>query len=267
MRVPVERAQPGPARARRADAPAGGGRRAGIDLLHNLFTTAPALPGVPQVTTILDVIYKRFPEAHAGLLTYGMRVLVPLAARRSRRVLTLSEAAKDDIVRFLTSRRPRRRRPTSAPGFPMTDEPVSEDELRRRLGLGNAPIVLTVSAKRPAQEPRAAHSSVQSASHRAEPDARRAGLPDLPRAGARARADAWSRQRDPLHGLARRRPARRPLPRSFVLRLSLARRGLRPARSSTLSSEAHRPPARMLRPCPKSPATPSSTSTRLTSER
>src|SRR5438067_7552125 len=35
-----------------------GARRAGIDLLHNLFTTAPAAAGVPQVTTILDVIYK-----------------------------------------------------------------------------------------------------------------------------------------------------------------------------------------------------------------
>ena len=36
--------------------------RAGVEVLHNLFTTAPAAPGVPQVTTILDVIYKRFPR-------------------------------------------------------------------------------------------------------------------------------------------------------------------------------------------------------------
>ena len=32
-------------------------RGAGVELLHNLFSTAPAAPGVPQVTTILDVIY------------------------------------------------------------------------------------------------------------------------------------------------------------------------------------------------------------------
>ena len=77
-----------------------------MQLLHNLFTTAPAFPGVPQVTTILDVIYKRFPEAHPGVLTYGMRLLVPLAARRSRRVLTLSQAAKEDIVAFPAHRPP-----------------------------------------------------------------------------------------------------------------------------------------------------------------
>jgi glycosyltransferase involved in cell wall biosynthesis len=122
--------------------------RARVRLLHNLFTTAPALPGVPQVTTILDVIYKRFPEAHGGVLTHGMRLLVPLAARRSRRVLTLSQAAKDDIVRFLHVPAERVDVTYLGPALPETD-PVSEDELRRRLGLGNEPIVLTVSAKRP----------------------------------------------------------------------------------------------------------------------
>jgi glycosyltransferase involved in cell wall biosynthesis len=120
----------------------------GIDLLHNLFTTAPALPGVPQVTTILDVIYKRFPEAHTGLMTYGMRLLVPLAARRSRRVLTLSQAAKDDIVRFLHMPADEIDVTYLGPAL-QEDATVSGDEVRRRLELGEAPIALTVSAKRP----------------------------------------------------------------------------------------------------------------------
>ena len=34
-------------------------RRSQVELLHNLFTTAPAAPGVPQVTTILDLISTR----------------------------------------------------------------------------------------------------------------------------------------------------------------------------------------------------------------
>jgi glycosyltransferase involved in cell wall biosynthesis len=119
-----------------------------IELLHNLFTTAPALPGVPQVTTILDVIYKRFPEAHGGALSYGMRLLVPLAARRSRRVLTLSQAAKDDIVRFLHV--PADKVDVTYLGPALQEhETLSEDDVRRRLELGGAPIVLTVSAKRP----------------------------------------------------------------------------------------------------------------------
>src|ERR671922_2081072 len=46
--------------------------RRNVELLHNLFTTAPARPGVPQVSTILDVIYKRIPEAHEGLLGHGL---------------------------------------------------------------------------------------------------------------------------------------------------------------------------------------------------
>jgi len=122
--------------------------RSRVELLHNLFTTAPALPGVPQVTTILDVIYKRFPEAHGGLLSHGMRLLVPLAARRSRRVLTLSQAAKDDIVRFLHVPADKVDVTRLGPAL-QENETVSEDDLRRRLELGGAPIVLTVSAKRP----------------------------------------------------------------------------------------------------------------------
>jgi glycosyltransferase involved in cell wall biosynthesis len=122
--------------------------RARVSLLHNLFTTAPILPGIPQVTTILDVIYKRFPEAHRGVLTQGMRLLVPLAARRSHRVLTLSHAAKDDLIRFLHVPADRVDVTYLGPALPANDQ-VSEDELRRRLGLGKEPIVLTVSAKRP----------------------------------------------------------------------------------------------------------------------
>jgi glycosyltransferase involved in cell wall biosynthesis len=128
--------------------PAAAGR-ARIDLLHNLFTTAPAFPGIPQVTTILDVIYKRHPETHAGLLRYGMAVLVPLAARRSRRVIAISEDAKADIVELLGIPAERVDVTLLGPGLPDHVAPVPEDELRGRLGLGERPIVLTVSAKRP----------------------------------------------------------------------------------------------------------------------
>jgi glycosyltransferase involved in cell wall biosynthesis len=148
VRIPVQARQ----RVRRVLAEQTILRRAiagsGIELLHNLFTTAPALPGVPQVTTILDVIYKRFPEAHGGVLTYGMRLLVPLAARRSRRVLTLSQAAKDDIVRFLHVPAEKVDVTYLGPAL-QEDETVSGENVRRRLELGGAPIVLTVSAKRP----------------------------------------------------------------------------------------------------------------------
>jgi glycosyltransferase involved in cell wall biosynthesis len=124
-------------------------RRRKLDLLHNLVTTAPALPGVPQVTTILDVIYKHFPETQRRVFAYGLRLLVPLAARRSRRVLALSEAGKADIVRFLGVDPARVDVTYLGPGLADVDDPLSEAEVRRALGLGASPIVLTVSTKRP----------------------------------------------------------------------------------------------------------------------
>jgi glycosyltransferase involved in cell wall biosynthesis len=123
-------------------------RRARVDVLHNTLNTAPALPGAPQVTTIHDVIYKRFPET-AGRLNVGVALLVPLAARRSRLVLTDSMASRQDIVEFLGVE------PASVvvaplgPGLPEPGEPLPEAELRGLLDLGEARIVLTVAAKRP----------------------------------------------------------------------------------------------------------------------
>ena len=123
-------------------------RRARVDLLHNLFTTAPALPGVPQVTTIHDLIYKRLPETHAGVLARGLSMLVPMSARRSRRVIAVSEATKEDVVRFLGVPASRVDVVYEGPGMAVS-EPAAAGDVRARLGLDGAPLVLTVSAKRP----------------------------------------------------------------------------------------------------------------------
>jgi len=127
----------------------GAARRAGVDLLHNVFTTAPALVGIPQVTTVHDLIYKRFPEAHAGPLSIGMRALVPIAARRSSRIIAVSEATRRDIVELLRIDPGRIDVVYEGPGFAPSVEPEPEDALRRRLSLGDSPIVLSVSAHRP----------------------------------------------------------------------------------------------------------------------
>jgi glycosyltransferase involved in cell wall biosynthesis len=124
-------------------------RRARIDLLHNLFTTAAAAPGVPQVTTILDLIYKRFPEAHSGARSLGMRMLAPLSARRSARIIAISEATKADVVSFLGVEPSRVDVTYLAPGLGEDVVPETEAVLRERHSLGDAPIVLSVSAHRP----------------------------------------------------------------------------------------------------------------------
>jgi glycosyltransferase involved in cell wall biosynthesis len=118
-----------------------------IDLLHNLFTTAPAFPGVPQVTTILDVIYKRFPQTHAGLRARGLAALVWVAARRSERIIAISESAKSDVVRFLGVAPERVDVTYLGPALPIGE--LDEATVRSTLDLGKAPVVLTVSAKLP----------------------------------------------------------------------------------------------------------------------
>ena len=241
--------------------------RARVRLLHNLFTTAPVLPGVPQVTTILDVIYKRFPDAHAGVLTYGMRLLVPLAARRSRRVLTLSQAAKDDIVRFLHVPSERVDVTYLGPALRTTDQ-LPDEELRRRLGLGKEPIVLTVSAKRPHKNLERLFEAFLGIATEGQPTLVVPGYPTFHEPALRARAEAlgWWRAH-PFHGLARGRPPRRALSSGDVFRLPLSRGGVRPSRPRRARPRHADCVLERLIACPRSAATLSCISTRWTSER
>jgi glycosyltransferase involved in cell wall biosynthesis len=124
-------------------------RRSRLDLLHNMMTTAPAFPGTPQVTTILDLIYKRYPEAHSPLLRAGMSVLVPISARRSQRVITISRAAKRDLIELLGVAPERIDVTYPGPGLPEGVTPLSEEEVRRNLDVDERPLILSVSAKRP----------------------------------------------------------------------------------------------------------------------
>jgi glycosyltransferase involved in cell wall biosynthesis len=123
--------------------------RARVDLLHNLFTTAPAGPRVPQVTTIHDVIFRRYPETHFGIRSIGLSALVPVAIKRSRRLIAPSEATKEDLVRYFGADAERIDVTYEGPGLPVAIDRISENELRRRLRLGRLAFVLTVSAKRP----------------------------------------------------------------------------------------------------------------------
>src|ERR1700682_1920193 len=64
---------------------------AGVDLVHSLASTAPLRGRFRRVVTVHDLIYARFPEAHAGIRDKGMKVLVPWAARRSNRAIADSQ--------------------------------------------------------------------------------------------------------------------------------------------------------------------------------
>lgn len=124
-------------------------RRAGVDLVHSLGSTGPGWGRFRRVSTIHDLHYRTVPEAHFGLRGLGMRMLVPLSARRAHRVIADSRSARDELLGLL------RLPPEKVDVVPLglggqrRDEPLDQAELRRRLGVDDAPLLLSVSAKRP----------------------------------------------------------------------------------------------------------------------
>ncbi len=76
-------------------------KRSRVDVLWSPGYTAPAFCRCPQVVSVLDMQYKRFPEDVSWLAARTMDVLYPAAARRSAAVVAISEFAKAEIVHFL----------------------------------------------------------------------------------------------------------------------------------------------------------------------
>jgi glycosyltransferase involved in cell wall biosynthesis len=121
---------------------------AGCDVVHSLGSTAPAHGPFRRVVTINDLHYRTMPEAHFGLRALGMHVLVPLAARSSHMVLTISHAARADIVRLLGT--PPGKVRVVYPGIARPGGArTPESELRRRHWLEDRDVLLALSAKRP----------------------------------------------------------------------------------------------------------------------
>jgi glycosyltransferase involved in cell wall biosynthesis len=123
--------------------------RARVELVHSLASTGPARGAFARVTTIHDLNYKLVPETHFGVRGLGMRVLVPLAARRSHRLLVDAESTRADLTRHLGVRPDKVDVAPLAVRVPHDLAFTPEPELRDRLGLGARAIVLSPSAKRP----------------------------------------------------------------------------------------------------------------------
>jgi glycosyltransferase involved in cell wall biosynthesis len=123
--------------------------RVRADVLHSLASTGPAAGDVVRVTTIHDLNYKLVPDTHFGVRGLGMRALVPLAARRSRRLLVDAESTRGDLERHLGIAPEKVDVAPLAARVPAGPEVTPEAELRERLELGERPLVLSLSAKRP----------------------------------------------------------------------------------------------------------------------
>jgi glycosyltransferase involved in cell wall biosynthesis len=123
--------------------------RADVDLVHSFASTAPLRGRFARVVTIHDLIYARFPEAHAGIRDRGMRVLVPAAARRSDRVIADSQSTREDLVELLGLDPARIDVVALGLGAAQRAQPSSERETRERFALGERRVLLSLSAKRP----------------------------------------------------------------------------------------------------------------------
>jgi len=123
--------------------------REGVDLVHSLASTAPLWGRFRRVVTVHDLIYARFPEAHAGIRDKGMRVLVPQAVRRSHRVIADSQSTREDLMELLGVQPDRIDVVPLGLGAIRREAPLAEREVRARFELGERPVVLSLSAKRP----------------------------------------------------------------------------------------------------------------------
>lgn len=123
--------------------------RAGVTLVHSLASTSPMHGRFRRVTTIHDLHYKLVPEAHLGVLSLGMRVLVPASARRSHRIIAVSQSTAHDLEAHVGVPRAKIDVVAQGVGERRPAKPTPEAPLRARLGLGERPIVLCVAAKRP----------------------------------------------------------------------------------------------------------------------
>jgi len=123
--------------------------RAGVGLVHSLASTAPLWGRFRKVVTVHDLIYARFPEAHAGIRDKGMKVLVPQAVRRSDRVIADSQSTRDDLVEMLGIRDDRIDVVPLGLGGVQRAAPTDEREVRARFDLGERRVLLSLSAKRP----------------------------------------------------------------------------------------------------------------------
>jgi glycosyltransferase involved in cell wall biosynthesis len=122
----------------------------GLDVLHSPANSGPVItPRVASVVSVMDLIWLHRaadwdsdPRAQRA-----MRRLVAHSLRHADRVFAISRAAADDFVH--TFKIPRRRIVVTPLGVRLpTLTPTPEPELRERLGVGRARVLVSVAQKR-----------------------------------------------------------------------------------------------------------------------
>ncbi|HQQ03712.1 MAG TPA: glycosyltransferase family 1 protein [Kiritimatiellia bacterium] len=79
-------------------------KMSGADILWSPGYTACIFSPVPQVVSILDMQYKSFPEDLTPPARFVTDILVRMAARRCKGILTISEFSKQEILKYTAAR-------------------------------------------------------------------------------------------------------------------------------------------------------------------
>jgi glycosyltransferase involved in cell wall biosynthesis len=118
------------------------------DLIHSGAYTSPLFSSTPRVTSILDMNYRRHPEDLSKAERAVYAAIIPLVAQRSCHVLTLSDAARDDILQWTHVRASHITTTPLAPRASWPGDPA-QDEARLAAVRVERPYLLSVAAALP----------------------------------------------------------------------------------------------------------------------
>ena len=111
-------------------------RRARVDVMHFPVNVVSLPPGAPQVVTVHDLAFHHFPEQYPAAKQRYLRLMTRLSVSRARRVIAVSEATRQDIIRLYGL--PAERIVTVPNGIGSEMQPLPPDEVaefRREQGL------------------------------------------------------------------------------------------------------------------------------------
>jgi glycosyltransferase involved in cell wall biosynthesis len=106
--------------------------RAAVDILWSPGYTAPFFVSCPQVVTIHDMQYKRYPEDFGVIARWTTALLVNMAIRRCRRIIAVSEFSGQEIIYFAGIKRGKVHVINEAASS-IFSESLTADEKRKRL--------------------------------------------------------------------------------------------------------------------------------------
>jgi glycosyltransferase involved in cell wall biosynthesis len=122
--------------------------RARVDLLHSPANLGPVGGGrFARVLTVHDVLWRMLPDTVSPAMRLGTQVLLPTAAMRAQRVITVSQASREDLIAHL--RLPRDRIDVVPNGLTRAQQPGDAARARARLEARDRPIALAVATDLP----------------------------------------------------------------------------------------------------------------------